>query len=343
MEREEVSLEWLLEPVTVADFVTEYFEQRLLRLQRCAPTYYEQLLTFADFDQLLSAAGAMDGVRVVHEGRETYLARVSTPRPALDLEEVYAQYRRGATISLTHIQRRWSALNLLCQRLAEGFSANIQVNAYLTPPHSQGLGKHFDTHDVFVLQIYGSKKWRVGSRAVRFPLAHQVYDKERAAATDFDHEFELTAGDLLYVPRGAVHQAESIDTTSLHLTVGILPLVYSDVILADIEAILENRTEFHAALPFGFAREAGARAAGEQQVKFLLDELLGRLSPVRMVENAVDIVLSDCPPDLTGHLLDLEAAPSITKTTRVMRRPVFGGKSLAPIPALSNSNFMARL
>lgn len=318
---EDVSLDWLLKPVTVADFVAKYYEQRPLLLQTRAPNYYEQLLTLADFDELLSSAGALDGVRVVHEGRELQFARVSEANRAPSLEEIYAEHRRGATISLTHIHRWSSPLNVLCQRLAESFSANIQVNAYLTPPRSQGLGKHFDTHDVFVLQLHGSKKWMVGGRAVKFPLAHQAYDKDRAAATEYDQEFELTVGDLLYIPRGAVHQAQAIDTTSLHLTVGIVPVVYADIILGNIEAILENRAEFRAALPFGFAREAAARTAAEERVEFLRKEVSRQLSPVSIVDNAVDIVVSARPPDLTGHLLDLEAARSITNTTRVMRRP----------------------
>ena len=39
-----------------------------------------------------------------------------------------------------------------------GDEFELQVNAYLTPPDSRGFNKHFDTHDVFVLQILGSDR-----------------------------------------------------------------------------------------------------------------------------------------------------------------------------------------
>jgi ribosomal protein L16 Arg81 hydroxylase len=32
-----------------------------------------------------------------------------------------------------------------------------QTNIYLSPPNAQGFGTHFDSHDVFVLQVAGSK------------------------------------------------------------------------------------------------------------------------------------------------------------------------------------------
>ena len=35
------------------------------------------------------------------------------------------------------------------------------MNVYVTPANSVGFVSHFDSHDVFVLQLYGSKNWRV--------------------------------------------------------------------------------------------------------------------------------------------------------------------------------------
>src|SRR5829696_3179618 len=188
------SLEWLLAPITVKTFVDEYLEQCTLLVQPRSPDYFEKLLTLADFDGQLSSRGTLNGVRIVHEGREARLSRSSEASRAPTLEEVYAHYRKGATISLTHIHDHHAPLGALRRRLADTFSANIQVNAYLTPPASQGLGKHFDTHDVLVLQVHGSKKWRLGSRALRFPHRYQQDDRDLVAAVDFEQELDLQAG-----------------------------------------------------------------------------------------------------------------------------------------------------
>ncbi len=53
-----------------------------------------------------------------------------------------------------------------------------QVNAYYTPRAAQGLPVHHDTHDVFVLQVAGEKRWLVYEPALELPLRNQKYSAE---------------------------------------------------------------------------------------------------------------------------------------------------------------------
>src|SRR2546421_128180 len=48
-----------------------------------------------------------------------------------------------------------------------------QTNVSVTPPSSRALGAHYDTHDVFVLQVAGRKKWQVFKRLLAYPLQTQ--------------------------------------------------------------------------------------------------------------------------------------------------------------------------
>ena len=101
----------------------------------------------------------------------------------------------------------------------------VQVNAYLSPPGTKGLELHFDYHDVFVVQLDGSKRWRIwepldrtrlpvrGGPEIRRPTLAEL----GAPALDI----ELRSGDCLYLPRGFPHAAESLDDASAHLTVGV--------------------------------------------------------------------------------------------------------------------------
>lgn len=88
-------------------------------------------------------------------------------------------------------------------------------------PPAQGFAPHFDDVDVYVLQVEGRKRWRVAA-----PLPGHALP--RCSSRDFvDAEVgacmldvELAPGDLLYLPRGTIHQAESLPgAASLHLTV----------------------------------------------------------------------------------------------------------------------------
>lgn len=50
---------------------------------------------------------------------------------------------------------------LMNSKLQEYFGCFVGANAYLTPPNSQGFAPHYDDIEAFVLQIEGSKNWKV--------------------------------------------------------------------------------------------------------------------------------------------------------------------------------------
>jgi Cupin superfamily protein len=78
-----------------------------------------------------------------------------------DPGRVYELFRGGATIVLQSLHRFWPPLARLGHDLEVGLTHPVQVNAYVTPPASRGLGGHHDEHDVFVLQVHGAKRWEV--------------------------------------------------------------------------------------------------------------------------------------------------------------------------------------
>lgn len=87
--------------------------------------------------------------------------------------------------------------------LYQTLDEELNVNAYLSPSaEASGLAPHEDGYDVFVLQLAGAKHWHIH---------------------DLDDEFELRAGDMLYLPAGLRHSARNRDAApSFHLTVGVL-------------------------------------------------------------------------------------------------------------------------
>lgn len=110
-----------------------------------------------------------------------------------------------------------------------------QVNAYVTPASSRGFDPHYDTHDVFVIQISGAKHWRIHEPVHRHPLADQPWTDHRDAVAErsraepaIDAVFE--PGDVLYLPRGWIHSATALGGTSIHLTIGVHAATRHDVL-----------------------------------------------------------------------------------------------------------------
>jgi len=106
--------------------------------------------------------------------------------------------------------------------MEESFLSGFGSNAYYTPAGSQGFAPHWDDVEAFVLQLEGRKKWKIhglGSEEEILPrFSSRNFQQEEVGDTIM--EIVLEPGDLLYFPRGTIHQAMSDDETdSFHLTV----------------------------------------------------------------------------------------------------------------------------
>jgi ribosomal protein L16 Arg81 hydroxylase len=312
----------VLAPMDVETFQREYWEKRPLLIKREHPLYYRELLSLKGVDEILSTSSLTNDIRIVEESRETPLSSLmASENGAAGLEQVYAQYREGSSIILQGIHQRWKPLRKLCATLSAEASASFQVNAYLTPRNAQALGIHYDTHDVFVLQIEGSKHWRLYDSPVRLPLRGQPYQRDKHSSAPLLQEFDLDAGDALYLPRGFVHEALSTDSTSLHLTVGVHPILWAEVFLAAVESVIERDPRFRESLPPGFARDDALGRVAEAQKAELLNLLFAEVASQPMIMDAIERASLARQPTLEGHLLDLEAAPLVNLSTPVRRRP----------------------
>ena len=165
----------LIKPITTENFTKKYWERIPLLVQRNNPNYFGNLLSLADVDHILSTSSLRSpDVRLYKDGEEVPITTLSQLHAGESLESLYREYRRGSTIVINSIHRRWEPLLSLSQSLASEFSAYFAVNAYLTPGNAKGFSAHYDTHDVFVLQVEGSKQWRLYENQVRLPLRREL-------------------------------------------------------------------------------------------------------------------------------------------------------------------------
>ena len=90
----------------------------------------------------------------------------------------------------------------------------LNGNSYLTPAGTQGFAPHYDDIEAFVLQLEGKKRWRVYqplSNAQVLPRhSSPNYEQEQIGEPIID--VILECGDLLYFPRGYIHQVSEMTT-----------------------------------------------------------------------------------------------------------------------------------
>lgn len=227
------------------------------------PAGFTDLLGPADADELLSRRGLRTPfLRVAKDGQLVPAARYTGGGGAgaeiddqvLD-EKILALYADGATLVLQGLHRTWPALVDFARELGAALAQPLQVNAYLTPAGSQGFATHYDTHDVFVLQVDGRKHWRIHPPVLPDPLERQPWggraDEVSAVAEGRPVlDVVLEPGDALYLPRGWLHSAQAQESSSLHLTVGIRALTRY-ALVEELLALAAEDPRLRAGLPFG--------------------------------------------------------------------------------------------
>jgi 50S ribosomal protein L16 3-hydroxylase len=66
-----------------------------------------------------------------------------------------------------------------------------------------GVGPHFDSYDVFLIQVHGKRRWRIGKQ--KNALLRNDVPLKIIANFEPQQEYLLEAGDMLYLPPGWAH------------------------------------------------------------------------------------------------------------------------------------------
>jgi hypothetical protein len=210
---------------------------------------------------------------------------------------------------LQALHLHWHPAAVYCRGLEAWLGCPVQANAYATPASSRGFGLHHDTHDVFVLQVSGRKRWRLYAPLHELPLKDQRWPADAADAGEPVADLTLEAGDTLYLPRGWPHEAAATDADSLHLTVGVHPPTRMDALRAALDACADD-VEFRRALGADGALPA-----------HLLERLAARLAPEAVARRARRRFVGSRRPILDDQLAQVRALERLTPRTPLERRP----------------------
>ncbi|GAA2467062.1 cupin domain-containing protein [Terrabacter carboxydivorans] len=245
-------------------------------------------------------------------------------------DKLLALFSGGASIVLQGLHRTWGPLVDFTQQLAEELGHPVQANAYVTPSQSTGFSDHYDVHDVFVLQMAGEKRWRIRPPVRVAPLRNEAWtdhrgDVEEAASRAPEHEFTLSAGDVLYLPRGWIHSATALGGVSTHVTLGVhvwtrRHVADELVAMALTEVSRDERVRASLAVSStGFDHEV--IAPDVELVRAALMRALGAIDTADVVDALEARARPAQRPSPIGPLAQLAAAGAVRPDTLLVLRP----------------------
>jgi hypothetical protein len=203
------------------------------------------------------------------------------------------------------------------------FSSHFQTNIYLSPRNAQGFKTHYDSHDVFVLQVAGSKHWTLygNGNGVELPLRGQGFRPAEHTPGPVTREFTVRAGDVFYCPRGLFHAARATDEVSLHITLGLMGRTWADVMIEAMSEACLASPAFRTHLPAGFASPGFDARQAEATFKSLIETFArnARLGPI--LERFAEGFITSRRPAFEGCLEELDSPLPVTTESRVAARP----------------------
>ena len=238
-------------------------------------------------------------VRAQLSAGDSFVLRLEDALRQQEQRAAAAALAMGEVGGVTSTEDALAPLRVLRANLERLFVTTVSMHLYLSAPGSDVLKPHTDPYDVFILQLEGRKRWKVcvprwtaapgkgstpsaeadsaapvsslGQRAAEYELDHTA---SADACTTYTHGdmlrmdacryLTLSPGDVLYMPKGFVHSAHTLEgEASVHLTIGIKRSGrrWRDLLasVADDDALESGDTHVRAAL--ARAASVGSRRA----------------------------------------------------------------------------------
>ncbi|KAM8977023.1 ribosomal oxygenase 2 [Pelodytes ibericus] len=309
--------ESLISPIKSDVFFKEFWEKKPLVIKRDDPAisnYYHSLFRMAHLKRVAGSG--------IHYGKDLNLCKCRNGKKVLlprhgkvSYQQLIKDCHRGkATIQFHQPQRFKDELWRIMEQLESFFGALVGSNVYITPQESQGLPAHYDDVEVFILQLEGEKQWKLYNPTV--PLAREYAVETEDKIGTPTHDFLLKPGDLLYFPRGVIHQAHTPagSSHSTHVTISTYQNnSWADYLQDVLPGILFDSAKDNVELRQGIPRQHLMQidsSSAVDQLRTLLTSVVDRLQTKKDLRSSgmiKDFIGSRLPPYVpVNSSLDLE-------------------------------------
>ncbi|MEN7530998.1 cupin domain-containing protein [Cupriavidus sp. DL-D2] len=216
------------------DFRNNYQERKPFLMPGALPV---DAVTWRDVNGIVERANvasddfkiSYDGIRPKGEYIESWWD-IGTLRHRLIRSVVYDYMQKGATLISNKIYGE-EKVSQISNEISNFTARQVVSSVYVAFGDRSSFKCHWDTRDVFAVQIIGRKRWLIYKPSFEFPLYTQQ-------SKDYGHLYPcpdspymdviLEPGDILYLPRGWWHDPLPLGEPTVHIALGTVPAYTMD-------------------------------------------------------------------------------------------------------------------
>lgn len=211
--------------------------------------------SFKDFETLINQTGIWtpDRLQVLLDNKpispsDLFISQQNTEgtKPTLNTQVLMNALSRGSSVVLNDVAGLSSGVMTIREILSNLTSGVLDCNLYYSQKNHQAFPVHYDVHDVFAIQVDGTKHWQIFDKGAEYPINHPRFTSARLNnPTDLQTspllDFDFDPGDIVYIPSGYFHHATCRKGRSLHLSFGLVEMIGLDVISMAFEQAIEEQ------------------------------------------------------------------------------------------------------
>jgi 50S ribosomal protein L16 3-hydroxylase len=143
-----------------------------------------------------------------------------------------------------------------------------------------GVGPHFDSYDVFLIQMQGRRKWRISEQkdlTLNPKLPLKILQKFQC-----EQEWVLEPGDMLYLPPHVAHDGIALDSGCQTWSVGFRSPSYKELLQEGLWRLAESLEDMPALNQKFADPNQAATTSAEQLPKELIEQLGKQLKSLKL-------------------------------------------------------------
>ncbi len=314
----------LLGGLTAAEFLRDYWHKKPLLIRQAIPGFQPLLSRDALFE--LVGQDDVESRLITHAKRQWKMD--SGP-----FDQVPPLTQKNWTLLVQGVNLHDDGVDALMRQF--DFVPDTRLDdlmiSYAT--ETGGVGAHFDSYDVFLLQAHGHRRWRISAQTD----LSLVEGAPLKLLSNFqaEEEFVLAPGDMLYLPPQYAHEGTAMDECMTY-SIGFRAPSYQELGEAFLESMIDSID-----LPGRYADPDLKPGKHRAEISnAMLSRVTAELNKVRFTQEDITIFLGEYLSEPKAHIYFDAPDADLTKTRFSQLAKKSGVKLSRKTQMLHRSNYI---